>query len=388
MAARTIIVGGGTAGLACARSLARAGHEVRVFERFSHVHERGSHGGHTRAIRHAYHEGSFYVDLVRRADAAWVDLEGEHEGHLLRRCGLLEFGATDDPDYAAAQAALREAGLRHEQFTAAQASARWPFELPRTWTATLSPDGGYLRVRACLDALRDDAIDHGAAIHYGTQAREVQAGGHRPRVLTQSGRLEAADFVVVAAGAYTQALLPWLRGEDQRWLVRPQRRVLFWRRPAMADVAALSALPIWGAFVPEGFFYGFPHGNEGVEGLKLACHHSRDFALLAEHDDAIDPETLDRTVHSTDRAPVDRFVERFFPTAGRPHAESVCMYASTVSGDFVIDRLPEDPRVVIVGGLSGHGFKFAPVFGELVRELLDGRDAHPAFALRGRRGWT
>src|SRR5262249_4930125 len=37
--------------------------------------------------------------------------------------------------------------------------------------------------------------------------------------------------------------------------------------------------------------------------------------------------------------------------------------------DFLIERLPECPQVIVVSPCSGHGFKFAPVIGEIVAEL-------------------
>jgi sarcosine oxidase len=46
------------------------------------------------------------------------------------------------------------------------------------------------------------------------------------------------------------------------------------------------------------------------------------------------------------------------------------MYTNTADGNFVIDRLPENERVVIVSACSGHGFKFAPAIGETVSDLI------------------
>jgi len=42
----------------------------------------------------------------------------------------------------------------------------------------------------------------------------------------------------------------------------------------------------------------------------------------------------------------------------------------TPDTDFVVDRHPEQPRVAIGAGFSGHGFKFAPAIGELLAELV------------------
>jgi glycine/D-amino acid oxidase-like deaminating enzyme len=46
-----------------------------------------------------------------------------------------------------------------------------------------------------------------------------------------------------------------------------------------------------------------------------------------------------------------------------------CLYTLTPDGHFVVDRHPEHPRLVLCGGFSGHGFKFAPVIGEIGADL-------------------
>ena len=41
--------------------------------------------------------------------------------------------------------------------------------------------------------------------------------------------------------------------------------------------------------------------------------------------------------------------------------------------NFIVDRHPQHANVVFAAGLSGHGFKFAPVLGRALAELaLDG----------------
>ena len=46
------------------------------------------------------------------------------------------------------------------------------------------------------------------------------------------------------------------------------------------------------------------------------------------------------------------------------------MYALTPDEHFVVTIHPNDERIVVAGGFSGHGFKFAPVIGEVVSSLL------------------
>ncbi|MFO7567521.1 MAG: N-methyl-L-tryptophan oxidase [Enhygromyxa sp.] len=371
---KVAIVGGGTMGLAAAWALARRGCAVELFERFGHVHAQGSHGGHTRIIRHAYHEGSDYVELVSRADREWTALAERTQSSLLIRCGLLEFGPGDQPEFKAARAALGEHGIRHELLDATPASERFGFRIPREWTACFSPDSGYLRVAACLDALRREAEDAGARLHYGVRVRELALGGERARILFEDGRVFAADRVVVSPGAWAPTLLKTAFGARLSVL----RKVLAWTRAAEPERAILRTLPAWAAFVPEGFFYGFPDNDEGISGFKLACHSSAEPDEL-ETKLPVDPETVDRSVHEHDLAPLRRFIERYRPDAGSIVASSVCLYTNTPSGDFWIDHHPDDDRYVIAAGFSGHGFKFAPVIGLGIAELLC--DGHSPLAL-------
>jgi glycine/D-amino acid oxidase-like deaminating enzyme len=53
------------------------------------------------------------------------------------------------------------------------------------------------------------------------------------------------------------------------------------------------------------------------------------------------------------------------------------MYTMTPDAHFIIDHHPHNQNVVIACGFSGHGFKFAPVVGEILADLaLDGRTRH------------
>ena len=46
-----------------------------------------------------------------------------------------------------------------------------------------------------------------------------------------------------------------------------------------------------------------------------------------------------------------------------------CMYTLTPDGNFVVDHHPAHANVILCGGFSGHGFKFAPVIGEILADL-------------------
>jgi sarcosine oxidase len=57
---------------------------------------------------------------------------------------------------------------------------------------------------------------------------------------------------------------------------------------------------------------------------------------------------------------------------------STCMYTMTPDQHFIIGLHPRHPQVAIACGFSGHGFKFAPVIGEILADLvLTGATPHP-----------
>lgn len=368
-----IIVGGGTAGLASAWVLARRGVQVTVLEQFTVANALSSHSGYTRITRQAYHEGSGYVPLIRESEAQWVALGRAVEQALLVRTGLLEFGPPDDPDFLAATEACVSMGVEHAVYDAAEAQRRWPITIPSDWTACLSPSGGYLRVPQCLGAMRIEAERAGATVRERTRVAAVLQGEREAGVVLVDGTRMVADRVVVSAGPWLPKLLPRAVAAG----VTPLRRVAAWVNPAGAATDALRQLPVWGAFLPHGFFYGFPLGEEGVSGLKIACHTEVAGAGATLLGKRVDPDEVDRAVGPQDLEPLSAVLRDHFPSAVGPFVhDAVCMYSVTRDWSFLIDRVPDDPRVVVAGGLSGHGFKFAPAVGRLVAELVT-TDASP-----------
>ncbi len=367
-------------GLASAWALARRGAAVTLLERFGHVHDRGSHGGHTRAIRQAYHEGSSYVSMIQQADRQWQAL-GERAGQrLLVRTGVLLFGPADAEDLRIAFETCRVCELPFSSHDGADASRRWPLVMPHDWQACFDPSGGYLRVRPCMDALANEARDAGAVLHHGAQVVEIERGAAMG-VRLADGRTLSADHIVVAAGAWLPSLLPAPWSASLRRL----RRVLAWTRPAPEHREALALLPVWGVYRDEGFFYGFPYGDEGTAGLKVAVHTS---SRMPDLDRPVDPDALDRQAHDADLDPLREVLARHLPRGVGPVVAShACMYTATAQWDFLIDRLPDDPRIVVAGGFSGHGFKFAPAVGEHVAELvLDDVAPRPEFRIAAPEG--
>ena len=51
------------------------------------------------------------------------------------------------------------------------------------------------------------------------------------------------------------------------------------------------------------------------------------------------------------------------------HIDS-CMYDVSPDEDFILDYLPHNERIVLATGLSGHGFKFGLLLGEILSSMV------------------
>ncbi len=348
-----VVCGLGAMGSAAVYHLARRGKRVLGLERYAPGHDRGSSHGLTRVIRLGYFEHPSYVPLVRRAYALWRELEAACGRQLLHVTGIAEIGAPESALVQGTLASSRLHGLRHELLAAPELMQRFPaFKLPPDYVAVVQPDGGFLEVEPSIQVQLALAAAAGADIRSGESVQAIEPGTDTVRVRTDRGTVEAGA-VIVAAGPWTRSLLPELALP-----LKVTREVMGWFAPIDADL--FSAFPVFILESRHGMHYGVPpHGGAG---LKVAKHHHRI--------ESVDPDAYDRTVSADDEALIRAAVADHIPAAnGRLIAAKTCLYTMTPDGDFLIDRLPGASNIIVASPCSGHGFKFAPVIGEILADL-------------------
>jgi len=350
-----IVLGGGTMGTAAAWALGKRGLKTLLLEQFHHVHDRGSHGGETRVIRHAYAESPEYVPLVRRADQLWQELQASVGEQVLVRCGGLELAAPGFAHARAARASADAHGLSYEWLTPEEVVSRWPaFRVPEDWDALYSPDSGFLLTEGALRRMADAARALGATILEQTQAVGWGAELEHVWVDTPVDRYEA-DALIVTAGAWATKSIA-----DLDLPIRLLRKTLWWQEVVDPRQFEPERFPVFITDSPAGEIYGFP--VYGAPALKIANHAGGEL---------VDLETVDRSTRPGENRDCLELAARVLPgVTSRVMKSAVCLYAMTPDTDFIVDRHPLLPRVAIGGGFSGHGFKFAPAIGELLTELI------------------
>jgi sarcosine oxidase len=357
-----VVIGLGAMGSAAVYRLARRGRRVIGIERFRPGHEHGSSHGATRIIRLGYYEHPSYVPLLRRAHDLWRELETAAGRPLLQITGIAEIGPADGKLVAGTLAAARTHDLPHAVLAAPEFMRRFPaFRIPADCVGVLQPDGGILGAERAILAQHELAEAAGAELRTDETVTAIEPRGGGVQVKTDRSTVEAGS-AIIAAGPWTTRLLPDLAAP-----LRVTRQVMAWFQPHEPMLFAPEKFPVFMIETARGIHYGFPLDNAGV---KFAKHHHAD--------ETVDPDACDRSVSAGDEALIRPVLAECLPGAnGRLVRAKTCLYTMTPDGDFVIDRLPGAPQIVVASACSGHGFKFAPVIGEILADLATaGATAH------------
>jgi sarcosine oxidase len=346
-----LIIGAGLAGSATARALARAGRDVVVLERFDMGHTRGSSHGKSRIFRLAYDDPKF-VRMAQAALPLWRELESETGLELIVTTGGLDCSK----DLTEHIRAVEECGVPYELLDGADASERFTLmSLPEGIGALFQPDAGIVLADKAVRALISSALAGPAELHEGEPAREVRVENGRARVATDLATY-SAGVVVVTAGAWAKGLLAPL-GIDLP--VMPTRETVAYF--SMADELSVPTIVDWsaaqGANGSPGphVIYSLPSPGDGI---KAGEHHA---GPITNPDDVGE-------VDNASVARISQWVADRFPKADADpmHAET-CIYTNTSNERFIIER---HGPVVVGSACSGHGFKFGPLTGMHLAELV------------------
>jgi sarcosine oxidase len=358
--ADVVVVGLGGMGSQALWRLARRGVRVIGVDQFPPGHDRGSSHGETRIIRTAYAEGPDYVPLVQESWRLWEELAASTGEQLLRRTGGLMLGPPGSATIAGPIASARRHGLGYEVLDAAAVRARFPQHRFDTGAGLVEARAGVLFPERAVRAAVRAAEAAGAWIAIGRPVTDVRPDPDRPRVRI-GDRTLVAGHVVVAAGAWTGRLLPGLGA-----LLRPVRRVLGWFAADRPGDFAADRFPVYiradGEQPGSSVWYGCPQ----VDGrtVKIGLH------VRPGLDEPVDPGPGPRGPDEADAGALAEIVAAtLVGLRPEPVRLATCMYTLTPDEHFLLGPRRDLPGLTVLAGFSGHGFKFAPVVGEIAAQL-------------------
>jgi sarcosine oxidase len=349
-------------GSAAGWRLAARGAQVVCFDRHSPPHAFGSSHGESRITRTAYFEGPWYVPLLQETFPLWRELEAASGAELLTLTGALMIGPPSADAVTGALAAAADHGLDVRLLKADEIRKAYPGHIVGNRdVAVLDAQAGFLRPEAAVAAMIGRVEALGGEVRRGVVVSAVTPHPDGVDVVTDESR-DRFDAVVIAAGPWMHELIEWLP-------LTVERQVMAWFAIDQNVDSALAPgkFPV---FIRQahgiGDVYGFP--TLDGDSMKIARHHEGDVT---------DPQHVMREVSDSELDPLRRYVRtRLHGVTQRVVRTVTCMYTNTPDGHFAIGLHPEDARISVLSACSGHGFKFAPVVGDIAADLVtDGRTA-------------
>jgi sarcosine oxidase len=361
-----IVVGLGGIGSAAAHRLAAAGGGRRILglEQFDLGHDRGASSDVSRITRYSYHRRE-YVELAIEAQVAWREVEAASGDTIVTLTGGLDLapaGAAESiDDYANAMAA---AGVPFEWLDDVDVTRRWPqWRLEPGTRAIFQANGGVADPDRGNAAHQRLAREAGATLLERARVSRVEDHDGELTVELEDARRYTTGAVVLAADAWTNELLEPLGAAVPLTVTREQ---VTWFEATEAAIFEPERFPVW-IWLDQPSFYGFP--TYRGPGPKVAEDVGGRETTAAGRSFLTDPDCLAR---------VQRFLAARMPGAvGKPVATKTCLYTLTPDRDFVLDRVPGHPGVIVALG-AAHAYKFAALFGSILAGLaLDPRRQAP-----------
>ncbi|UPT92440.1 N-methyl-L-tryptophan oxidase (plasmid) [Bradyrhizobium barranii subsp. apii] len=351
------IVGLGLMGSSALHSLVRRGADVLGFDPITVGEARGSSHGSCRVYRRFNFESAAYTDLSDAAFKRWRMLESASGRTILMPSRVLEAGPPGSKMVADSRAAARLKGDIAGAATGTEANAAFPaFRLPEEWDVVVQESGGILLAEAAIRAFREGAEQRIVA---ATARMRPTAAGIR---ITTPHEEVLAEKVIVAAGPWIAGLVPRLARH-----LKITRQPVGWFAPARPEWVRYGEFPIFIVEGARGLVYGFPD-FEG-RGVKAAQH---------DHGPVVDADAWEPPATDDELDVVGTTLADLLPGAAGPIVDrDICLYTNTLAADlrkddgneFIIDRLPHDPRIIVASPCSGHGAKFASAIGAMVADM-------------------
>lgn len=351
-----IIIGSGSVGAAAGYYATQAGLSVLMTDSHLPPHKEGSHHGDTRLMRHAYGEGEKYVPMVLRAQALWDTLCADSGEEIFLQTGVINLGPADSSFLANVADSARKFQLNVEPMDAQAITARWPeIKVPEGFTGLFEPASGVLKSELAVSTWIRLAREAGCAQLFNCPVTAIHHHDDGVTVDTADGSYSGAKLLV-SAGTWVKTLLPALP-------VQPVRKVFGWYQ-ADGRYSSKNKFPAFTGELENGDqYYGFPAEDDA---LKIGKHNGGQPISHAE-------ERKPYGAVATDGAEPFAFLRKVLPGIGGCLHGAACTYDNSPDEDFIIDTLPDRPQTLLITGLSGHGFKFASVLGEIAAHFAAGK---------------
>lgn len=342
------VIGLGIVGSSIAAHLSEQGYRTTGFEQFAPAHNLGSSHGENRLFRRVPAEGEKYVEMAARAIELWPHIEKKSGRNLLQQNGCMDIAAKGQNWAALAYDYARKYDVACERLTVQQAKEKLPlFKFENGMEINFVPDSGILKAEESILAFQDIALKNGAALYFETEI--VKIDFLSKTVYSHTHGTQKFDHIIIATGAWLRDLVPSIE-------VQIEKSVLGWYQSDMQT----TRMPGFSFKNEKEGFYGMP----GLEGNNFKIGPARQFLTIQNLKSKQSVEKSDKELLNK---AITTYTQNLHINQSRFDSGKI---THRPDGHFYIERHSENSDVLIFSPCSGHGFKYAPVYGEIAEEMI------------------
>lgn len=357
-----LIVGAGLFGVRAAQTLNDRGHRVLLVDQGPPPHPLAASTDISKVVRMEYGSDAFYMALVEEAMAGFDEWNQTLSRPFYHQTGVSMLSGrpfSEGGFEADSWVLLQERGHHPERLSSADIQRRFPALNPEAYVdGFFHARGGWVESGALVAELFDRALASGVSFQVADVRDIVTEGDRCLGVQCADGTRIESDHTLLACGAWAASLLPELSV-----VIRSSGHPVFHLRPSDPALFEAARFPVFTADIARTGWYGFPVHPSG-EVVKIG-RHGRGLT--------VEPRHGQRRVLAEDEQALRAFLSGSIPAlADAPIVNTRrCLYADTFDADYWMDHHPNINGLSVASGGSGHGFKMAPVLGELIADMVE-----------------
>ncbi|KAH9485485.1 L-pipecolate oxidase [Psilocybe cubensis] len=376
---KVVIVGAGCFGISTAYHLLQRGYtDVTVLDRSTVLPAPDAASNDLNRVVRSSYDDAFYARLAREAILSWKDRKAW--GDTYHESGVVVLGDSGPGKETYADKSLQnDIAMGATVKVLKDSNAIRSLFPPQVNTGSfencagyLNSDGGWANAGQGLAIMIGKVRDLSGKVVPGKSVVKIlREEDGLTGVECSDGTVVEASLVIIASGSWTPSLFPEL-GLESMCLATGQCVAMIQLSDSEADV--YRDCPVVVDF--SSGFYIFPPNAGNV--VKMAFH-SAGFTHFDETNGTIStPRTL--TSNPTDGLLIPRdslqdmrtYLGKIYPDLTRKpfSATRLCWYNDSPDGNWVIGRHPKNQNIIIATGGSGHAYKFLPVIGSLVADVV------------------
>ncbi|KAH0529335.1 hypothetical protein TsFJ059_004096 [Trichoderma semiorbis] len=385
-----LIVGAGNFGAATALSLARrGGFKVTILDTAPYPNPRAASHDINKIVRDDYPD-KLYMRMLIRAMPMWR--ADKLYSPWYHEVGMLRADASDFGEKSVAS--YRAVGVANEAefLSVDEVRARWNGVYATANFGSLdkvlyNPTVGYAEADKALQAVMQAAVDLGVEYVVGEmKSLDLGADGRCVGIELANGDTLRADKVLLCTGARTGSLLAQSAPENKELHIGDRLvatgAVSFYSKLQGEQKEKFACIPVLKNCLPEVKGEGMSILKDGT--IKFNC----DMCFTNYVDNPITGEKMSMTPEASDyntwTGPefvpfLKQCARKTFDGLYGKEVENlpiesyrICWDASTPTHDFLITPHPHCEGLYVATGGSFHGWKFLPVIGDYIVDMLHG----------------